>query len=149
MLKDVTTSKGGDEASSTKSSLDEKAMMTIVLDLNGLLLKRCTQESTTYPCIEYSPNRFFALRPGCIKFLEALFERFNVAVWSNAKEDNVLSMVRRLITKVGSKLPLFTIWGQGACHTCKKRRVSRPDQPNVEAMFKPLAKLSKAHGCDP
>ena len=70
-------------------------------------------------------------------------------MWSNAKEDNVLSMVRRLITKVGSKLPFFTIWGQGACHTFKKRRVSRPNQPNIEAMFKPLAKLSKAHGCDP
>ena len=73
-MEDVTTSKGGDEASSTKSSLDEKAMMTIVLDLNGLLLKRCTQESTTYPCIEYSPNRVFALRPRCIKILEAFLK---------------------------------------------------------------------------
>ena len=58
-------------------------------------------------------------------------------------------MVRHLITKAGKKLPLLEIWGQGACHTCKRRKVSRSNQPNVEAMFKPLAKLSKAHGCDP
>ena len=37
---ELTTSKDRSEASSTKSSLDEKAMMTIVLDLNGLVLKR-------------------------------------------------------------------------------------------------------------
>ena len=87
VVEDVTTSEAGDEASSTKSILDEKPMMTIVLDLNGLLIKGCTQESTTYyQCIEYSPNRFFALCRGCIKFLQALFERFNVAVRSNAKE---------------------------------------------------------------
>ena len=76
-------------------------------------------------------------------------ERFNVAVWSNAKEDNFFSMVRCLITKTGKELPFFALWGQEACITCKKRRFNRPYQPNVEAMFKPLAKLSKAHGCDP
>ena len=44
---DLTTSKDRSEASSIKSSLNEKAMMTIVLDLNGLVLKQCTQDSTT------------------------------------------------------------------------------------------------------
>ena len=93
----------GGKASSTKSRLDEKIMMTVVLDLNGLLLHRCTQELTTSPCLQYSANRFFALRPGCIKFLEALLERFNVVVWSIAKEKNILSMLRSLFTKVGKK----------------------------------------------
>ena len=55
--KDVRTSKSGDQASSIESSLDEKAFMTIVLDLNGLLLKQCTQESLAFPCIEYFSNR--------------------------------------------------------------------------------------------
>ena len=48
VVEDVTTSEGGDEARSTKSIFYEKEMMTIVLDLNGFLLKRCTQELTTY-----------------------------------------------------------------------------------------------------
>ena len=149
VVEELVSSTGGDDTSSIGSIMDKNTMMTVILDLNGVLVKRCPSElNAHHQTIIYSSNRYCVLRPGCIKFLEALLERFNVGIWSNAKDENVLSMVRRLISKAGKMLPLFVIWGQGGCHTYSKRKVTRPDQPNVEAMFKPLSKLSLIFKCD-
>ena len=149
VVEELVSSTGGDDTSSIGSIMDKNTMMTVILDLNGVLVKRCPLESNAHhQTITYSSNRYCVLRPGCIKFLEALLERFNVGIWSNAKDENFLSMVRRLISKARKMLPLFVIWGQGGSHTYSKRKVTRPDQPNVEAMFKPLSKLSLIFKCD-
>ena len=58
-------------------------------------------------------------------------------------------MVTSLGKIAGAKLPFFVIWGQISCYTYEKKKLFRPDNPGVEAMFKPLAKLSKCYGCDP
>ena len=124
-------------------------MLTIVLDLNGLLLKRGLQPSTMHQSTLYAPNKYFILRPGCLKVLQILLERFNVGIWSNAMDQNVIQMVTSLGKIAGAKLPFFVIWGQISCYTYEKKKLFRPDNPGVEAMFKPLAKLSKCYGCDP
>ncbi|MCO5553806.1 hypothetical protein L7F22_007332 [Adiantum nelumboides] len=49
----------------TSSSVDvEKSMLTIILDLNGLLLKRSPQASSHHKSLEIASKRYIILRPG-------------------------------------------------------------------------------------
>lgn len=128
VVEELVSSIGGDNTSSIESIMDKNTIMTVILDLNGVLVRRCPLKSNAHhQTIIYSSNRYCVLRPGCIKFLEALLERFNVGIWSNAKDENVLSMVRCLISKAEKMLPLFVIWSQGGSHTYNKRKVTRPN----------------------
>ena len=42
----------------------------------------------------------------------------------------------------------FMIWGQSQCQPCVESRITRPDNPGVEALFKPLAIASMTFGID-
>ena len=134
----------------TSSSVDvDKSMLSIILDLNGLLLKRSPQPSSHHKSVEIDSNRYVILRPGCIQFLKTILERFNVAIWSTATRNNVLQILRALDSLVGYTLPFFAIWCQDGCFTAQSHKIYRPDNPNVEAMFKPLAKIAMGFECDP
>ena len=88
------------------------------------------------------------LRPGYLEFLGALFKICNVALWSTAKEHNVLSMVNALQKHAGFALAFFAIWSQKECFKCKEKILYRPSKPGVEVTFKPIAKLYMLFGCD-
>ena len=42
----------------------------------------------------------------------------------------------------------FMIWGQSQCQPCVESRITRPHNPGVEALFKPLAIASTTFGID-
>ncbi len=144
---EIQTSTG--TASSASSTISRKSMLTIVLDLNGLLLKRCQQQpSSTHESIQIDSNRHIVLRPGCIQFLTTLLEKFNVGIWSTALESNVLQIVRILQDKTGDILPFFVVWAQEACEKGQSKILVRPDNPTVQAMFKPLSRIAACFDCD-
>ena len=134
----------------TSPSVDvEKSMLTIVLDINGLLLKRSPQPSSHHNSVQVDSKRYIILRPGCIEFLKTILQRFNVAIWSTATKNNVYQILSALDNLAGDRLPFFAIWSQDACYTSQSQKLFRPDNPNVEAMFKPLAKIAMGFECDP
>ena len=145
--KDIQTSTSS--ASSASPPLSRKSILTIVLDLNGLLLKRCEQQpSSVFESIQIDSKRYVVLRPGCIQFLKILLEKYNVGIWSTAKESNVLSILRVLQDKAGEILPFFVVWSQEACEMGEHYKLARPDNPSIQAMFKPVSKISTCFDCD-
>ena len=63
--------RNGDTTSSVSPTISRKLVLTIVLDLNGLLLKHCQQKpSSIYESIQMDSKRYIVLRPGCIQFLK-------------------------------------------------------------------------------
>ena len=138
-----------DIACSASPTISQKSVLTIVLDLNGLLLKRCQQQpSSIHESIQMDSKRYIVLRPGCIQFLKIILERFNVGIWSTATESNVLLILRVLQDRAIDLLPFFVVWAQEACYICESNKLVRPDNPTVPAMFKPLAKISACFDCD-
>ena len=141
--------RSGDTTSSVSPTISRKLVLTIVLDLNGLLLKRCQQKpSTIYESIQMDSKRYIVLRPGCIQFLKILLGSFNVGIWSTATESNVHQILRVLQDRAGEILPFFVVWSQEACEKDKSGKLARPDNPTVQAMFKPLSKISACFDCD-
>ena len=141
--------RNGDTTSSVSPTISRKSVLTIVLDLNGLLLKRCQQKpSTIYESIQMDSKRYIVLRPGCIQFLKILLGSFNVGIWSTATESNVHQILRVLQDRAGEILPFFVVWSQEACEKDKSGKLARPDNPTVQAMFKPLSKISACFDCD-
>lgn len=137
-----------DNESSSTEVISQKSMLTVVLDLNGLLLMRSEKPSECFPSIGVFRNTYTILRPGCLEFLKILLQRFNVGIWSTAKEENAFRLVRDLQKEAGQDLHFFVIWGQRACATDNQNKLFRPDKPNVEAMFKPLARMATCFECD-
>lgn len=83
-------------------------------------------------------KHWVVLRPGCMEFLDALFARFQVGIWSTALLKNVMAMIRCLETNAKKKYPFFMIWGQEQCHRHATKTIYRPDKMGVEALYKPL-----------
>ena len=105
--------RSGDTTSSVSPTISRKLVLTIVLDLNGLLLKCCQQKpSTIYESIQMDSKRYIVLRPGCIQFLKILLGSFNVGIWSTATESNVHQILRVLQDRAGEILPFFVVWSQ-------------------------------------
>ena len=141
--------RNGDTTSSVSPTISRKSVLTIVLDLNGLLLKRCQQKpSTIYESIQMDSKRYIVLRPGCIQFLKILLGSFNVGIWSTATKSNVHQILRVLQDRAGEILPFFVVWSQEACEKDKSGKLARLDNPTVQAMFKPLSKISTCFDCD-
>ena len=108
----------------TSSSVNvEKSILTIILDLNGLLLKRSPQPSSHHKSVQLDTRRYVILRPGCIEFLETILQRFNVAIWSTATRNNVLQILRALNNLAGDTLPFFATWYQEGCYNAQHQNV--------------------------
>lgn len=124
-----------------------KPMLTIILSLCGLLLRRCWQKSKKLKSLKFE-HEYIVLRPGCIEFLKYLLSHFNVGIWSAAIDTHVVDIIKILEKEAKEELPFFMIWGQSQCQPCVEARITRPDNPGVEALFKPLAIASKKFGID-
>ena len=145
----ASTQISGENVSNLSPAISKQSIFTIVLDLNGLLFMRRQQPSTIHESLEYSANKHIVLRPGCIAFLKAILGRFNVGIWSTASSHNILQMLRVLQNKTGEALHFFAIWTQDTCYVSTNPKFFRPDNPDVQAMFKPLAKIAVGYECDP
>ena len=124
--------RSGDTTSSVSPTISRKLVLTIVLDLNGLLLKRCQQKpSTIYESIQMDSKRYIVLRLGCIQFLKILLESFNVGIWSTATESNVHQILRVLQDRAGEILPFFVVWTQESCEKDKSGKLARLGNPKI------------------
>ncbi|MCO5550217.1 hypothetical protein L7F22_003699 [Adiantum nelumboides] len=85
---------------------------------------------------------------GCIEFLKSLLSISNVGIWSAANDTQVMQIIKILEKEAGEQFPFFMIWGQSQCQQCVESRITRPDNPGVEAFFKPLAIASTKFGID-
>ncbi|MCO5560574.1 hypothetical protein L7F22_014189 [Adiantum nelumboides] len=93
-------------------------------------------------------HEHIVLRPGCIEFLKTLLSDFNVGIWSSANDTHVVDIIKALEKETKEKFPFFMIWGQSQCQPCIESRITRIDNPGVEALFKPLAIASSKFGID-
>ncbi|MCO5588735.1 hypothetical protein L7F22_042694 [Adiantum nelumboides] len=121
--------------------------LTIILSLCGLLLRRCWQKSKKMKSLKFE-HEYIVLRSGCIEFLKSLLSISNVGIWSAANDTQVMQIIKILEKEAGEQFPFFMIWGQSQCHQCVESRITRPDNPGVEAFFKPLAIASTKFGID-
>ncbi|MCO5554267.1 hypothetical protein L7F22_007795 [Adiantum nelumboides] len=121
--------------------------LTIILSLCGLLLRRCWQKSKKMKTLKFE-HEYIVLRPGCIEFLKSLLSISNVGIWSATNDTQVMQIIKILEKEAGEHFPFFMIWGQSQCQQCVESRITRPDNPRVEAFFKPLAIASTKFGID-
>lgn len=128
-------------------SSSDISKLTIILSMGGLLLRRCWQKSSKMKSLKFR-HEYIVLRPGCIEFLKDLLCNFNVGIWSAAYDTQVVDIIKILEKEAKEKLPFFMIWGQTKCQPCEESRVVRPDNPGVEALFKPLMLASTKFGID-
>ncbi len=125
----------------------KRPMLTIIVSLCGLLLRRCWQKSKKLKSLKFQ-HEYIVLRPGCIEFLRDLLSNFNVGIWSAANDTHVMEIIKILEKEAREEFPFFMIWGQSQCQPCVETRITRPDNPGVEALFKPLAIASTKFGID-
>lgn len=125
----------------------DRPILTIIVSLCGFLLRRCWQKSKKMKSLKFE-REYIVLRPGCIEFLKSLLRNFNVGIWSAANDTHVVDIIKILEKEAEEKLPFFMIWGQSQCQPCTESRITRPDNPGVEALFKPLAIASRKFGID-
>ncbi len=107
----------------------------------------CWQKSNKMKTLKLE-QEYIILRPRCIEFLKTLLSISNVGIWSTANDTHVVDIIKTLEKEAGEKFPFFMIWGQSQCQPCAKTRITRPDNPGVEALFKPLAIASSRFGID-
>lgn len=115
----------------------------IILDLNGLLIKRW-DVNPSLPDISKLRRRWVKLRPGCIEFLCKAFSIFKVGIWSTMTERNVLDVCKFLEQRARQRLPFFMSWSKDSCYQLEG--VCRPDKPFVLADFKPLSYVWQIFG---
>ncbi|GMN39336.1 hypothetical protein TIFTF001_008575 [Ficus carica] len=104
----------------------------IVLGLGGLLCQRIYRNNTSEiprsrrPDAAYGNNLVF-LRPHCKDFIKFCLKRFEVGIWSSAKEYNVDSTLECIMKGLKSKL-LFA-WGQEKCTDTGFGSLEKKDKP--------------------
>ncbi|MCO5561652.1 hypothetical protein L7F22_015273 [Adiantum nelumboides] len=128
-------------------SSNDGPTLTIILSLCGLLLRRCWQKSKKMKSLKFE-HEYIVLRPVCIEFLKSLLSISNVGIWSVANDTHVMQIIKILEKEAREQFPFFMIWGQSQCQQCVESRITRPDNPGVEAFFKPLAIASAKFGID-
>ena len=125
----------------------ERPTLTIILSLCGLLQRKCWQKSKRIKSLKFQ-HEYIVLRPGCIEFLRDLLRNFNVGIWSATKDTHVMEIIKILEKKAKEEFPFFMIYGQIQCQRCVVARITCPNKPKVEALFKPLAIASTQSGID-
>eukprot|EP00250_Pteridium_aquilinum_P014183 c21830_g1_i1 orf=173-2959(+) len=108
----------------------------IILDLNGLLIKRWG-ENPSLPGVCKLNKKWVQVRPGCIEFLQKAFSFFRVGIWSTMTQKNTRGVCKLLEQQAHQSLPFFMLWSKDSCY--QLRGVQRPDKAHVIADFKPLS----------
>ncbi|MCO5610633.1 hypothetical protein L7F22_064872 [Adiantum nelumboides] len=128
-------------------SSNDGPMLTIILSFYGFLLRRCWQKSKKMKSLKFQ-HEYIVLRPECIEFFKSLLSISNVGIWSAANDTQVMQIIKILEKEAEGQFPFFMIWGQSQCQQCVELRITRPNNPGVEAFFKPLAIASTKFGID-
>ena len=113
----------------------------VVLDLNGIFIDRVRREEAKAAPPSPRPhdgvvnNSLVWRRPHVDTFLDMLFDRFDVGVWSAANKDNVRGMLNVLLRPEHDKRLVFVL---DQSH-CDKDGVA-PNNPHKPLFIKDLAK---------
>ncbi|KAF5953966.1 hypothetical protein HYC85_006822 [Camellia sinensis] len=117
----------------------------LVLGLNGLLVHRVHSRYgvRTNVQIDRHPdgiagNFLVFNRPYCSAFLEFCFERFEVGIWSSAREWNIDGVLSTITS--GLKNKVLFVWDQEQCTDSGFKSL---DNKNKPIFFKELGKLWK------
>lgn len=116
--------------------LRNHADLYIILDLNGVLIKRW-DKNPSIPGVRKLNRNWIQLRPGCIEFLHKAFSYFRVGIWSTMTQSNVLNTCHLLEQQAHESLPFFMLWSKDSCYQHGDLR--RPNKAKVVADFKPLS----------
>ncbi|KAI8563163.1 hypothetical protein RHMOL_Rhmol03G0091100 [Rhododendron molle] len=114
----------------------------LVLDLNGLLVHRVYRlrpntNFQNYPPPDLISGPFLVFtRPFCSEFLEFCFERFEVGIWSSARERSIDTILNTI--KTGLKDKLLFVWDQEKCTDSGFKSLERKRKP---IFLKELRKL--------
>ncbi|GFP88135.1 hypothetical protein PHJA_000957200 [Phtheirospermum japonicum] len=103
----------------------------LVLCLGGLLVHRVhlrNQHSVRglRPDVVYGKFLVFK-RPFCTEFLKFCFERFDVALWSSAREHNIEGVLSNITG--GTRSKLVFIWGQEECTESGYQCLHKEEKP--------------------
>ncbi|MCO5600372.1 hypothetical protein L7F22_054483 [Adiantum nelumboides] len=74
-------------------------------------------------------------------------EAIILAEINEENKEELQILIRTLTNRAETTLPFFAVWGQESCFVLEN--LYRSNNPNVQAMFKPLAKMSFEFECDP
>lgn len=137
-------------------------MDVVVLDLNGVLVRREPQSgkgpsSHVKPLMTIARTRVY-LRPHAIEFLEWVMGRFNVAIWTSARKDTALAIVRALKLAGAPMDRLTFLWCQDRCDIERLPGVLKPnirkDLSRIPAAFSIVERVAivddtqeKVFGC--
>lgn len=91
----------------------------LILCLGGLLVNRVhLKDKATVrglrPDLVYGKFLVFK-RPFCTDFLKFCFERFEVALWSSAREHNIEGVLTNITGGSGNRSKLLFVWAQEEC----------------------------------
>ncbi|XP_047336156.1 uncharacterized protein LOC124939759 [Impatiens glandulifera] len=114
---------------------EQRRKKLIVLGLGGLLVYRVywyaenrISQSQTFRCPDGIAGNFLVFkRPFCDDFLRFCFERFEVALWSSARRDNVMSVLHAMAGDYEDKF-LF-IWCQEECTDTGFKNIDNRGKP--------------------
>ncbi|KAL3623376.1 hypothetical protein CASFOL_032192 [Castilleja foliolosa] len=103
----------------------------LVLCLGGLLVHRVHVRDRhsvrgLSPDVVYG-NFLVFKRPFCTEFLKFCFERFDVALWSSARDHNIESVLSNITG--GTRSKLVFIWGQENCTESGYRCLHKQSKP--------------------
>jgi hypothetical protein len=120
--------------------------LLVILDLNGLLCERVrvvhggniTTSSIITPDVVAGQFQIYH-RPHAASFIDFLFSRFDVGVWSSARIENIRPILNHLIAQEeGKHHPhLIFVWGQAEC----QQEAPQPHTPKKPTFLKPLSKV--------
>lgn len=128
----------GEQERGAQQQQRRRRRLLLVLDLNGLLLDSFGRGDDRPPAllgpVVKAGGKWIYERPGAQEFLRFCFSRFEVGVWSCAREENVHNYVAAVLPEDLQHRLLF-VWGQSRC-TDTGRRV--PRREGEGGAFKPL-----------
>ncbi|MFS7990319.1 putative FCP1 domain, HAD superfamily protein [Helianthus anomalus] len=117
---------------SLKLGSKKKKKKLLVIPLRGIFVHRAhrswpeTIPRNRRPDFRYG-NFLVYMRPYCVEFLKFCFERFDVGLWSSAREQNLQGILDNVMGDLKNKL-LFT-WDQEHCTDSGFMCLEKKDKP--------------------
>ncbi|PWA87888.1 FCP1-like domain, HAD-like domain protein [Artemisia annua] len=115
-----------------KLSIPGPKKKLLVLPLNGIIVHRAHRikpdaiPKTRQPDFSYGNFKVYK-RPYCEEFLKFCLERFEVGIWSSAREQNIQWVLTNVVGELKSKI-LFT-WDQNQCMDTGFKCLDNRDKP--------------------
>ncbi|EKX40510.1 hypothetical protein GUITHDRAFT_75449 [Guillardia theta CCMP2712] len=105
----------------------------LVLDVNGFLLERTRKKLPNLPCVKVRSTYVYN-RPGMMEFVKWCTELFVLGVWSTAKRENVVELVKHIFGTSYHQDVAFILDGS----SCTPTGLRHPENKYKELVTKDL-----------